>query len=55
MRNNPVLRHKLFQIDYLTTQQQPLSLLYHKALNDEWREQAERCAMRYGRKTSTFT
>ena len=43
VRNNPVLRHKLFQIDYLTTQsnQAIVSLLYHKALNDEWREQAE--------------
>ena len=43
VRNNPVLRNKLFQIDYLTTQsnQAIVSLLYHKALNDEWREQAE--------------
>ena len=43
VRNNPVLRNKLFQIDYLTTQsnQAIVSLLYHKALTDEWREQAE--------------
>ena len=43
VRDNPVLRHKLFQIDYLTTQsnQAIVSLLYHKALTDEWREQAE--------------
>lgn len=43
VRSNPVLRRKLFQIDYLTTQsnQAIVSLLYHKALNDEWREQAE--------------
>jgi tRNA (uracil-5-)-methyltransferase len=32
VRNNPVLRHKLFQIDYLTTlsNQAVVSLLYHK-------------------------
>ncbi|MDY1039314.1 tRNA (uridine(54)-C5)-methyltransferase TrmA [Lelliottia sp. CFBP8978] len=43
VRENPVLRHKLFQIDYLTTQsnQAIVSLLYHKALNDEWRQEAE--------------
>lgn len=33
VRNNPVLRHKLFQIDYLTTlsNQAVVSLLYHKS------------------------
>ncbi len=38
--NHTVLRHKLFQIDYLTTQsnQAIVSLLYHKKLNDEWHE-----------------
>ena len=43
VRNNPVLRHKLFQIDYLTTlsNQAVVSLLYHKKLDDAWREQAE--------------
>ncbi len=43
MRNNPVLRHKLFQIDYLTTlsNQAVVSLLYHKKLDDEWRQEAE--------------
>ncbi len=44
LKPEPVLRHKLFQIDYLTTQsgnQAIVSLLYHQALNDEWREQAE--------------
>lgn len=42
VRENPVLRHKLFQIDYLTTMsnQAVVSLLYHKKLDDEWREQA---------------
>lgn len=43
VRNNPVLRHKLFQIDYLTTlsNQAVVSLLYHKKLDDEWRQEAE--------------
>ena len=36
-----ILRHKLFQIDYLTTlsNQAVVSLLYHKKLDDEWRQQ----------------
>ena len=39
VRDNPVLRHKLFQVDYLTTlsNQAVISLLYHKKLDDEWR------------------
>ena len=43
VRNNPILRHKLFQIDYLTTlsNQAVVSLLYHKKLDDEWCQQAE--------------
>src|SRR5690606_25971871 len=42
VRDNRVLRHKLFQIDYLTwmSNQAVISLLYHKKLDDEWREQA---------------
>ena len=50
VRDNQVLRHKLFQIDYLTTlsNQAVVSLLYHKKLDDAWREQAEalRAALR---------
>lgn len=44
VRDNLVLRHKLFQIDYLTTlsNQAVVTLLYHKKLDDAWREQAER-------------
>ena len=43
VRNNLVLRHKLFQVDYLTTlsNQAVISLLYHKKLGDEWRQQAQ--------------
>ncbi len=43
VRGYPVLRHKLFQIDYLTTlsNQAVVSLLYHKKLDDEWRQGVE--------------
>ena len=43
VRNNHVLRHKLFQIDYLTTlsDQAVVSMLYHKKLDDEWRQEAD--------------
>ncbi|WP_058913640.1 tRNA (uridine(54)-C5)-methyltransferase TrmA [Entomohabitans teleogrylli] len=42
VRGNRALRQKLFQIDYLTTMsnQAVVSLLYHRKLDDEWREQA---------------
>lgn len=44
LRPTPVLRHKLFQIDYLSTLsgQVVVSLLYHRALSDEWRAEAEK-------------
>ncbi|MBA0159081.1 MULTISPECIES: tRNA (uridine(54)-C5)-methyltransferase TrmA [Pectobacterium] len=39
---DPVLRRKLFQIDYLSTMSGEVivSLLYHRALNEEWQEHA---------------
>ncbi|SUG35575.1 tRNA (uracil-5)-methyltransferase [Salmonella enterica subsp. arizonae] len=42
VRDNHALRHKLFQIDYLTTlsNQAVVSLLYHKKLDEKWREAA---------------
>ncbi|WP_226573478.1 tRNA (uridine(54)-C5)-methyltransferase TrmA [Mangrovibacter yixingensis] len=42
VRANPVLRKKLFQLDYLSTLsgQAVVSLLYHRALDDEWRSAA---------------
>ncbi|EFT2835755.1 tRNA (uridine(54)-C5)-methyltransferase TrmA [Salmonella enterica] len=42
VRDNHALRHKLFQMDYLTTlsNQAVVSLLYHKKLDEEWREAA---------------
>lgn len=42
VRDNHALRHKLFQIDYLTTlsNQAVVSLLYHKKLDEEWRKAA---------------
>ncbi|RKS84653.1 tRNA (uracil-5-)-methyltransferase [Orbus hercynius] len=40
---NDILRHKLFQIDYLSTlsEQLIISLLYHRKLDDEWIMQAK--------------
>ncbi|MEM0673188.1 tRNA (uridine(54)-C5)-methyltransferase TrmA [Dickeya oryzae] len=42
LRAEPVLRRKLFQIDYLSTLSGEIavSLLYHKALDAEWQQQA---------------
>ena len=42
LRNNPVLRKKLFQIDYLSglSGEMVISLLYHKPLDDEWEQEA---------------
>ncbi|BDH44068.1 tRNA/tmRNA (uracil-C(5))-methyltransferase [Salmonella enterica subsp. enterica serovar Choleraesuis] len=42
VRDVPVLRHKLFQIDYLATRsgEAIISLLYHRKLDDEWKNQA---------------
>ncbi|MDE1478408.1 tRNA (uridine(54)-C5)-methyltransferase TrmA [Xenorhabdus bovienii] len=42
VKDNSLLRHKLFQVDYLSTLSNKIivSLLYHKKLNDEWREHA---------------
>ncbi|HHQ4737517.1 tRNA (uridine(54)-C5)-methyltransferase TrmA [Aeromonas veronii] len=43
LRPHPVLRRKLFQIDYLSTQsgQIIVSLLYHRQLEAEWQQTAE--------------
>ncbi|MBJ7556083.1 tRNA (uridine(54)-C5)-methyltransferase TrmA [Marinomonas spartinae] len=38
VRDAPILRHKLFQVDFLTTTtgEALISLLYHKPIDDEW-------------------
>lgn len=43
LRPHPVLRRKLFQVDYLSTQsgQICVSLLYHRKLESEWQQVAE--------------
>ena len=43
LKSNEVLRRKLFQVDYLSSQHGELliSLLYHKPLDDEWQAQAK--------------
>ncbi|NYA45147.1 tRNA (uridine(54)-C5)-methyltransferase TrmA [Serratia fonticola] len=42
LKPNPVLRHKLFQIDYLSTQSGKIiaSLLYHRKLDEQWQQDA---------------
>jgi len=42
LRPSSVLRRKLFQLDYLTTMsgEAVITLIYHRALDDEWREHA---------------
>ncbi|WP_337263202.1 MULTISPECIES: tRNA (uridine(54)-C5)-methyltransferase TrmA [unclassified Serratia (in: enterobacteria)] len=42
IKPNPVLRHKLFQIDYLSTQSGKIiaSLLYHRKLDEQWLQDA---------------
>ncbi|MBE2894741.1 tRNA (uridine(54)-C5)-methyltransferase TrmA [Spirabiliibacterium falconis] len=48
LKANFVLRQKLFQVDYLSTQsgQIAVSLLYHKALNAEWEQAARELKVR---------
>ncbi|EFE97053.1 tRNA (uridine(54)-C5)-methyltransferase TrmA [Serratia odorifera] len=43
IKPQPVLRRKLFQIDYLSTRSGKIiaSLLYHRKLDDEWQRHAE--------------
>ncbi|SQJ31736.1 tRNA (uracil(54)-C(5))-methyltransferase [Serratia rubidaea] len=43
IKPEPILRRKLFQIDYLSTQSGKIiaSLLYHRKLDEEWRQHAE--------------
>ncbi|MGR6982001.1 tRNA (uridine(54)-C5)-methyltransferase TrmA [Testudinibacter sp. P27/CKL/0425] len=43
LQQQPILRHKLFQIDYLSTESGKIivSLLYHKKLDDQWQQQAQ--------------
>ena len=45
-----ILRHRLFQIEFLTTLSGDalLTLIYHKPLNDEWREAASRLREQIG-------
>ena len=42
VRDNPVLRGKLFQVDYLSglSEELVISLLYHKQLDEEWEREA---------------
>ncbi|MCM2680877.1 tRNA (uridine(54)-C5)-methyltransferase TrmA [Echinimonas agarilytica] len=56
IRDNRSLRHKLFQVDYLSSQQGELliSMLYHKQLDDEWQKQAQQLQQRLSEFCPTF-
>jgi tRNA (uracil-5-)-methyltransferase len=43
VRDTPILRYKLFQVDFLTTKtgEALISLLYHKPIDDEWNAAAQ--------------
>lgn len=43
LRNNTILREKLFQLEFLTTtsQQALISLIYHRSLDNDWQDQAQ--------------
>jgi tRNA (uracil-5-)-methyltransferase len=43
IKNKPTLRRKLFQVDFLSTLSDEIvvSLLYHRKLDDEWKQQAK--------------
>jgi tRNA (uracil-5-)-methyltransferase len=43
INSDELLRHKLYQVDFLTTQsgEALVTLIYHKALNDEWLARAK--------------
>lgn len=43
LKANTILRHKLFQVDFLTTttNEAIISLLYHRSLDDTWEAEAE--------------
>ncbi|MRE82348.1 tRNA (uridine(54)-C5)-methyltransferase TrmA, partial [Citrobacter braakii] len=42
IKDKPTLRHKLFQIDYLSTLSNKIivSLLYHKKIDETWQQEA---------------
>ncbi|GIU45137.1 tRNA (uridine(54)-C5)-methyltransferase TrmA [Shewanella algidipiscicola] len=51
LRPNPVLRHKLFQVDFLSTLSGEIlvSLLYHKQLDQQWQDEAQALKQRLGK------
>jgi tRNA (uracil-5-)-methyltransferase len=50
IKNSTLLRHRLFQVEFLSTlsQQILVSLIYHKSLDDEWQQLAEKLQERLG-------
>lgn len=56
IRAEPLLRRKLFQIDYLSTLSGKLiaSLLYHRQLDEEWQQKRWNCEISYVHKVLTY-
>ncbi|MFC0268318.1 tRNA (uridine(54)-C5)-methyltransferase TrmA [Kushneria aurantia] len=50
LRDNPDLRHRLFQVEYLTTLdgQALITLIYHRRLDDNWEREARALQTRLG-------
>lgn len=50
INGDELLRHKLYQVDFLTTQsgEALVTLIYHKALNDEWISRAQTLKQQLG-------
>ena len=50
LRPNTILRHKLFQVDFLSTLSGEIlvSLLYHKQLDQQWQDEAQALKQRLG-------
>jgi len=55
IRTNTLLRHRLFQVDFLSTLSGELliSMLYHKPLEDEWQVEAEKLKRHFEKHANT--
>lgn len=56
VKGNPILRQKLFQVDFLTTLsgEALVSMLYHRQLDDEWREEARKLKLWFKQQNIPF-
>ncbi|MHA2939827.1 tRNA (uridine(54)-C5)-methyltransferase TrmA [Vibrio sp. RC27] len=49
IKDNPLLRHKLFQVDFLSTLsgEMLISMLYHRQIDETWAEEAKKLKARF--------